>query len=183
MNERRFPHLPSRPTRIALYVVAIAVLLGVNYWGAHRVTQVTRIRVPYSPFFLQQVRSGNVKAVISTGSELQGDFKQSTKPTGASTASVHFVTEIPSFADTNQLSQLLQQHEVTVNAQPPDTGGPLWERLVLGFAPTIILLLLLVWLFRRMSGSRRKSTISVSSCFASSMPATSAKVTVSCPGW
>jgi cell division protease FtsH len=154
VNERRFPHLPSRPTRIALYVVAIAVLLGVNYWGAHRVTQVTRIRVPYSPFFLQQVRSGNVKAVISTGSELQGDFKQSTRPTGASTASVRFVTEIPSFADTNQLSRLLQQHHVTVNAKPLDTGGPLWERLVLGFAPTIILLLLLVWLFRRMSGSR-----------------------------
>ena len=76
MSERRFPHLPSRPTRIAVYVVAIAVLLGVNYWGAHRVTQVTRIRVPYSPFFLQQVRAGNVVSVTSTASELQGDFKQ-----------------------------------------------------------------------------------------------------------
>jgi cell division protease FtsH len=154
VSERRFPHLPSRPTRIAFYVVAIAVMLGINYWGAHRVTQVTRNRVPYSPFFLQQVRSGNVRAVISTGSELQGDFKQSEKPAGASTASVHFVTEIPSFANTNQLSLLLQQHNVVVNATPLDTGGPLWERLVLGFAPTIILLLLLVWLFRRMSGSR-----------------------------
>jgi cell division protease FtsH len=154
VSERRFPHLPSRPTRIALYVVAIAVLLGINYWGAHRVTQVTRIRVPYSPFFLQQVRTGNVRAVVSTGSELQGDFRRSTKPTGASTGSVHFVTEIPSFANTDQLSLLLQQHKVVVNAKPPDTGGPLWERLVLGFAPTIILLLLLVWLFRRMSGSR-----------------------------
>ena len=29
-----------------------------------------------------------------------------------SQASVHFVTEIPSFADTNQLSQLLQKHGV-----------------------------------------------------------------------
>jgi cell division protease FtsH len=154
VSERRFPHLPSRPTRIVLYVVAIAVLLGINYWGAHRVTQVTRIRVPYSPFFLQQVRTGNVRAVVSTGSELQGDFRRSTKPTGASTGSVHFVTEIPSFANTDQLSLLLQQHKVVVNAKPPDTGGPLWERLVLGFAPTIILLLLLVWLFRRMSGSR-----------------------------
>ena len=154
MSERRFPYLPSRPTRIAAYVVAIAVLLGINYWAAHRATQVTRIRVPYSPFFLQQVRSGNVKAVISTGSELQGDFRQSTKPTGGSTASVHFVTEIPSFANTNQLSKLLQQHDVVVNAKPLDNGGPLWERLVLGFAPTIILLLLLVWIFRRMSGSR-----------------------------
>jgi len=154
VNERRFPHLPSRPTRIAVYVVVIAVLLGINYWGAHRVTQVTRNRIPYSPLFLQQVRARHVVAVTSTGSELQGDFKTETKPPGASAASVHFVTEIPSFADTNQLSRLLQQNNVVVNAKPLDNGGPLWERLVLGFAPTIILLLLLFWIFRRMSGSR-----------------------------
>jgi cell division protease FtsH len=154
MNESRFPHLPNRPTRIAIYVVAIAVLLGVNYWGAHRVIQETRIRVPYSPFFLKQVRAENVRSVASTGSELQGDFVHATKPAGTSTASVHFVTEIPSFADTNQLSRLLQQHGVVVNATPLDTGGPLWKTLLLGFGPTIILLLLLFWIFRRMSGSR-----------------------------
>jgi cell division protease FtsH len=154
VSERRFPHLPSRPTRIALYVVAIAVLFGINYWGAHRVIQQTRIRVPYSPFFLEQVRGGNVVSIISNASEIQGDFSRATKPAGTSTASTRFVTEIPSFADTNQLSRLLQQHGVVVNAKPLDTGGPLWERLLLGFGPTIVLLVLLVWLFRRMSGSR-----------------------------
>jgi cell division protease FtsH len=140
--------------RIALYVALLVIALALNYWGAHRVTQVTRNRVPYSPVFLQEVRGGHVAAVTSSGSELQGDFKTATKPPGASTASVHFVTEIPSFADTNQLSRLLQQRGVVVNAKPLDNGGPVWERLLLGFAPTIILLLLLVWIFRRMSGSR-----------------------------
>jgi cell division protease FtsH len=154
VNERRFLHLPSRPWRIVVYVVLLAVMLGVNYWGAHRVTQVTRIRVPYSPFFLQQLRSGNVVSVTSTAAELQGSFAQATKPAGASTAATHFVTEIPSFADTNQLSRLLQAHGVVVNAQPLDTGGPLWKSLLFGFGPTIVLLLLLVWIFRRMSGSR-----------------------------
>src|SRR5438552_17199403 len=112
MSERRFPWWPSRPKRIAVYAVLIAVLLGLNYWGAHRVTQETRIRVPYSPFFLQQVRSGNVVSVVSTVSELQGNFAHATKPAGASTSSVHFVTEIPSFANTNQLARLLQAHGV-----------------------------------------------------------------------
>ena len=154
MNERRFLHLPSRPTRIAVYVVLLAVALGLNYWGAHRVIQVTRIRVPYSPFFLQQVRADNVRSVTSTAGDLQGDFVHATKPAGASKASTRFATEIPSFADTNQLSRLLQQHGVVVNATPIDNGGPLWERLLLGLGPTIVLLLLLVWLFRRMSGSR-----------------------------
>ena len=74
-------------------------------------------------------------------------------PRERSTASVHFVTEIPSFADTNQLSRLLQQHGVVVNASSPG-GVPLWKTVVFGFGPTIILLLLLFWIFRRMSGSR-----------------------------
>jgi cell division protease FtsH len=154
VKERRFPQLPSRPTRILLYLVLLVVALGLNYWGAHRVTQPTRIRVPYSPFFLQQVRSDNVVSVVSTASELQGEFAHATKPTGAATTSAHFVTEIPSFANTNELSQLLQAHGVVVNAKPLDTGGPLWETLLLGFGPTIVLLLLLFWIFRRMSGSR-----------------------------
>jgi cell division protease FtsH len=153
VNERRF-HLPNRPTRIAVYVAVIALLLGINYWAAHRVTQQTRNRVPYSPFFLAQVRGRNVVTVTSTASELQGDFRHALKPSGASKASVHFVTEIPSFANTDQLSGLLQRHGVIINAKPLDNGGPLWQRLLLGFGPTLIVLLLLVWIFRRMSGSR-----------------------------
>jgi len=136
-----------------VYVVILVVLLGINYWAAHRVIEETRIRVPYSPFFLEQVRADNVVKVTSIASELQGDFKNATKPAGSSTASSHFVTEIPSFANTNQLSQLLQEHGVVVNATSPE-GVPLWKSLIFGFGPTIILLLILFWIFRRMSGSR-----------------------------
>ena len=153
MTERRFPRLPARSTRIVVYLALLAIALGINYWGAHRVIQETRIRVPYSPFFLEQVRADNVVKVTSIASELQGDFKQATKPAGTSTTAVHFVTEIPSFADTNQLSRLLQEHGVVVNATSP-ASVPLWKSLVFGFGPTIILLLILFWIFRRMSGSR-----------------------------
>ena len=154
MTEGRFPWWPSRPRRIAVWVVLLAVLLGLNYWGAHRVIQQTRIRVPYSPFFLRQVRSGNVVSITSMNSTIQGNFAHATSPAGTSTTSVHFVTEIPPFADTDQLSRLLQQHGVVVNAKPPDTGVAWWKSIVFGFGPTIVLLLLLFWIFRRMSGSR-----------------------------
>ena len=155
MNERRFPHLPSRPWRIAIYVVLIAAMLGINYWGAHRVIQETRIRVPYSPFFLEQVRAGNVDSITSTSSgEVQGIFARATSAAEGSTSSTRFVTQIPEFANTDELSRLLQKHGVVVNAKPIDNGGPLWKSLLLGFGPTIVLLLLLVWIFRRMSGSR-----------------------------
>ncbi|HEX4324088.1 MAG TPA: ATP-dependent zinc metalloprotease FtsH [Gaiellaceae bacterium] len=154
MSDSRSPRWPARPTRIAIYCVAIAVLLGLNFWGAHRVTQETRIRVPYSPFFLEQVRRDNVVTVTSTGAELQGVFAEASKPPGSSTASTKFVTQIPAFADTVQLSRLLQEHNVTINANALDSGGPVWKQLLLGFGPTIILLLLLFFIFRRMSGSR-----------------------------
>ncbi len=140
--------------RIAVYAVLFVVLLGVNFWAAHRATRVTRNRVPYSPFFLKQIRADNVLSITTTGGEIQGKFTHAMKAAGNPTAAVLFVTEIPSFADTNQLSQLLQQHGVVVNAKPPDHGPPVWESLLLGFGPTIVLLLLLFFLFRRMSGSR-----------------------------
>jgi cell division protease FtsH len=154
VTEGRIPWWPSRPKRIAAYAVLLVVLLGLNFWAAHRVIQTTRIRVPYSPFFLQQVRRGNVVSITSLNSTLQGDFARAARPAGASTASVHFITEIPSFADTAELSRLLQQHGVVMNAKSPDMGVPWWKSLVFGFGPTIVLLLLLFWIFRRMSGSR-----------------------------
>jgi cell division protease FtsH len=154
VTEGRIPWWPSRPKRIAAYAVLLVVLLGLNFWAAHRVIQAKRIRVPYSPFFLQQVRKGNVVSITSVNSTIQGDFARAARPAGTSTASVHFVTEIPSFADTDALSRLLQQHRVVVNAKSPDMGVPWWKSLVFGFGPTIVLLLLLFWIFRRMSGSR-----------------------------
>jgi cell division protease FtsH len=146
--------LSKRSNRIVVWLVLIVTLLAFNFWIAGRATQITRIRVPYSPFFLQQVRAGNVESITSRGTAIQGDFKVATKPPGTRTASVHFSTEIPAFANTNQLSHLLQRRNVEVNAQPLDTGVSWWKSLLYGFGPTIIFLLLLFWLFRRMSASR-----------------------------
>ena len=38
-------------------------------------------------------------------------------------------------------------------------GVPLWKSLIFGFGPTIVLLLLLFWILRRMSGSRTAGTL------------------------
>jgi cell division protease FtsH len=73
----------------------------------------------------------------------QKESYQGSKPTKK------FRTEIPAFANTDELSKLLQQHDVTVNAQPLDTGPPWWQALLLGFGPTIVFILLLVWFLRR----------------------------------
>jgi cell division protease FtsH len=138
--------LRRRSHRIVFYVVAIAAMLIVNFGIAHRATQVQRVRVSYAPVFLAQVTAGNVSEITSKGTTIQGNFRHALKPHGP----IRFDTEIPTFADGNQLSRLLQRHRVAVNAVPLNNGAaPLWESLVFGFGPTILIVLLLVWFIRR----------------------------------
>jgi cell division protease FtsH len=124
-------------------------LLALNFYaGVRAMEPASRIRVPYSPFFLEQVRAGNVEEITSKGTAIQGTFEkelryQESKPT------TRFRTEIPAFADNDALSRLLQEHKVVVNAVPLDKGPPWWQSLLLGFGPTILFLLLLFWLMRR----------------------------------
>ena len=67
----------------------------------------SRVRVPYSPFFLQQVKAGNVAEITSKGTDIQGTFKKATSYKDAK-ATTRFQTEIPAFANTDELSQVLQ---------------------------------------------------------------------------
>ena len=144
----RAPERPRfRPSwRLIAFVVA---LFAVNYWAGTRATQPpSRVRVPYSPFFLQQVTAGNVASITSKGTAIQGTFARKERYDG-SKATTRFRTEIPSFADTKALSQLLERKGVVVNAKPLSTSAPWWEGLLLGFGPTILFVGLLFWLMRR----------------------------------
>ena len=136
-----------RPSR--RWIVFFLALLALNVFITNRAMEPeSRVRVPYSPFFLQQVRTGNVDEITSKGTDIQGTFRkqvtyEDSKPT------TRFRTEIPAFANTDALSELLQESDVTVNAEPLDTGAPWWQTLLFGFGPTILFVLLLFWLFRR----------------------------------
>jgi cell division protease FtsH len=116
--------------------------------GSRATQPPSRVRVPYSPFFLQQVSAGHVKEITSKGTAIQGTFTERLRYAG-SKPTMRFQTEIPAFADHIALSRLLQAKGVVVNAQPLDTGAPWWENLLLGFGPTILFVLLLFWLMRR----------------------------------
>jgi cell division protease FtsH len=146
---------PRRPlgrvgTWIALAIIAAFVL---NYWVASRsLSEPARIHIPYSPLFLDQVRAGNVDRITSKGTSLQGLFKKPVRypPSGSNSRSAErFSTLIPSFADTAALSQLLEDKNVVINAEPLVTGAAWWETLVFGFGPTLLLIGLLVLLMRR----------------------------------
>jgi cell division protease FtsH len=108
----------------------------------------TRVRVPYSPFFLDQVAAGHVEQITSKGTAIQGTFTEPQRY-GDSEPAAGFETEIPAFADTDALSQLLERKGVVVNAEPLDTGAPWWQSLLLWFGPTILFVALLALLLRR----------------------------------
>ncbi len=148
---------PSRPPAAPRFAVSrrlvffALALFVINVWFGSRATQApSRVRVPFSPFFVQQVTNGNVSAITSKGTAIQGEFKKAESYNG-SKATTDFKTEIPAFANTDQLSALLQRKNVVVNAQPLSTSGPWWEQLLLSFGPTLLFLFLLVWLMRRSS--------------------------------
>ena len=108
--------------------------------------------MPYT-VFKNAVRAGNVVAITSKGTAIQGvTRKPITYPEGKKAkTSTNFQTEQPAFADTG-LEALLEKNNVTVNAKPLDSGRSALASILLGFGPTILFVVLLVFLMRRAAG-------------------------------
>ncbi|HEV7990619.1 MAG TPA: ATP-dependent zinc metalloprotease FtsH [Gemmatimonadaceae bacterium] len=112
------------------------------------------VKVPYT-LFRQQVTAHNVQAIYSRGSSITGRFvKQITFPrdttAGGKPAPVSdFATELPSFADPG-LETLLISNGVEISAKPIQEDN-FWTSLLSSFAPTLLLIALYVWIFRRAS--------------------------------
>ena len=143
---------PKQPPRFRLsrrWIIFALVLLALNVFFSTMASRPSaRPRVPYSPFFLDQVRADHVKEITSKGTAIQGTFTEKIAVPGKK-ATTRFRTEVPAFANNDALSRLLEEHDVVVNAQPLDKGLPWWQSLLLGFGPTILFIGLLVLLMRR----------------------------------
>ena len=117
----------------------------------------SRPRVPYQPFFVNQVTANNVEEISSTGDSIEGTLKNEATydPPGDAksvTVSTDFKTEVPSFIDHASVTRLLAEHSVVINAEAPDSGRSLLGTLILGFLPTILLIGFFIWLIRRQMG-------------------------------
>src|SRR6185436_4624232 len=99
----RPPMLPWRPRRFITILVALFVLnwLVVAVFAPPE----SKIKVPYNPTFLTEVRNGNVKEISASGNTIKGDFKK--EVTYKDDKAKRFETEIPIFANRQQLSSLL----------------------------------------------------------------------------
>jgi cell division protease FtsH len=132
----------------------LVVLLALNWIiSSFLLAPPARTAVSYT-FFTTQVTADNVSEITSTGDTIEGTFRKKTSytPSGEKKAEDvdRFKTQRPSFAD-DRLFAELQGNNVPVNANPPDAPRPIWQQLLVGFGPTILLVGLLIWVSRRMA--------------------------------
>jgi cell division protease FtsH len=147
------PSLLRRPPGGQKFWIALAVLLVVNFVISERIDEEPpRPQVTYS-FFLHAVGAGNVKAVTARGETIEGTFKRRVDAPGPETPpSARFRTIRPAFADRDDLLDRLLAGDVDVSARPLREPRPLWQAIVFGFGPTILLVGLFFLLIRRAAG-------------------------------
>jgi cell division protease FtsH len=148
------PMIPRSRAFIAflLGLLAVNLLISILTSGP-----ASRPRVPYQPFFVNQVTANNVQDISSQGDSIEGTLKNEATydPPGDGKpikVDKEFKTEVPSFIDHNSVTQLLAQHSVVINANPPDSGRSVLGTIILGFLPTILLIGFFIWLIRRQAG-------------------------------
>ena len=136
-------HKPTPPHRWRGFWIFLVVLLAFN-WLSVLLAQPgkPRVQVPFSPYFLKQLDAGHVKSITATSGPIQGTWTVALKYPAddkKATATEFFSTQIPSFWNTQQLTQELESKGVEVNAKNPNPGTSLLAELLLGFGPTLLL--------------------------------------------
>ena len=133
----------------------VLILVAVN-WLSLLLFQPTsgpqRITVPFKPFFLQQVQSGNVKVISTKGDTIQGTLKAKVHYPAhdkQAKATTLFTTQVPTFWNGAQLTALLKEKNVNVNAKSTSESKSVLAELLLGFGPTLLIVGLFVLLARR----------------------------------
>ncbi len=129
-----------------VFVIVLLLINIVLVSTLQTTTQPTRVRIPYSPTFLDQVNTGNVTSISSKGTTVQGNFRTAVRypPDSTAAPTTLFVTEIPAFANNDQLMATLQSKGVVINATSPSTGTSLFVTILLSFGPTLLIVLLFV---------------------------------------
>ncbi|MBV8997594.1 MAG: AAA family ATPase, partial [Solirubrobacterales bacterium] len=147
-------HKPTPPHRWRGFWLFFLALLALNWIFvlAFQPGTQPRVKVPFSPFFLDQVAAGQVTSISSKSGAIDGTFKSKVRypPNDQNaTPTTLFSTQVPSFWNTNDLTKELGDQKVTVNAQNPNPGTSLIAELLLGFGPTLLLFAAIYFIARR----------------------------------
>jgi cell division protease FtsH len=133
----------------------VLILIAINWLSVFLFQPSTtepRVTVPFSPYFLEQVKAGQVKSISSKGDTVEGNFKAKLRYPPShkkATPTKLFATQVPSFWNGSQLSALLEEKGVEINAKSTTTSQSLLAELLLGFGPTLLIVGLFVLLAKR----------------------------------
>jgi len=147
-------HKPRPPHRLRGFWVFVLALLAINFLSVLVFQPATepRVTVPFSPFFIMQVNHGHVKSISTKGDTVEGTFTEKIRYPQTSTKATPttlFSTQVPAFWSGAELTTLLQDHSVQVNAKSTTAGSSLLADILLGFGPTLLLVALFFFIFRR----------------------------------
>jgi cell division protease FtsH len=148
------PESPMRRFNWRRFLILAAVLLVLNSVLASILPGgEPPARVSYTPLFLEQVRAGNVKEISSQGDTISGEFSREINPPGDDGPTTKFRTEVPTFANDDQLSRLLEENDVVVNAEAPDEGRGFLATFLISLLPTLLLIGVFLYIARRAAGA------------------------------
>jgi len=142
--------MPPRRAWLTFVIILVAnILLSRLFFGSPE-----PVKVPYTRF-KQEVTQGNVATIYSRGESITGRFRKPiTFPAVADSARhivprpvTDFATTVPAFVDPG-LESLLISKGVEISAEPIQDGNS-WTSILISFAPTLLIISLYVWLFRR----------------------------------
>src|SRR5439155_10629118 len=115
------PGEPNRPMipRSRWFIAFLLGLLVVNLVISFVTSgPAQRQRIPYQPFFVDQIKAGNVSEISSQQDSIEGELKHEATydpPGDAKPVTVtSFETEVPTFIDHTQVTRLLNRQDVVV---------------------------------------------------------------------
>ncbi len=147
------PKPPQKRWRPSGFLIFLAVFLIANLVLSNRALgPEARQTVSYT-FFDAQVKADNVQNITSTAEEIDGTLrKEVAYPPDAKKDKqqkvTRFITQRPTFANDNLFAQL-QSNKVTIDAANPNQGAPVWQQLLVGILPTLLIFGLIFFFIRR----------------------------------
>ncbi|CAN5122206.1 ATP-dependent zinc metalloprotease FtsH [soil metagenome] len=141
---------PANPLRRApnrRVLILALVLLAANWFLTSLLFTPTRLELSYTEF-LDSVEQEKIETVFSQGDSIQGRFTSpQPDPEDETQTADLFSTVRPSWADDN-LVETLRQNNVEISAVDPEQR-PIWQQLLFGFGPTLLLIWIFVAMWRR----------------------------------
>ncbi len=152
---RGTPPSTQRPMhRSRGFIYFIVALLALNWLSVLLVQPggQPRVTIPFTPYFISEVKAGKVKLITTKGDAVQGTFTSKVVyPPGSKTATptTLFATQVPAFWNGSQLEALLTSKNVEINAQSTTATTSVLAEILLGFGPTLLIVGIFVLIARR----------------------------------